>query len=401
MPNDEHVLLLKQGISAWNAWREQNPDVRPDLSDADLRGLDVAHYNEDYYSDMDDLKHDMEREEGESLNVRYLTGEEIVFEYSDLRYGFDLRNANLSNAMLDGAGLNGADLSGATLENATFDGTDLVMANFRDANLVSASLSGAKLRSADFTSANLTESVLYDADLSGAQFDKSVMTRASVGATVFADNDLSTVIGLDSVRHSGPSTIGVDTLYKSKGKIPDTFLKRSGVPETLITFINAQPLQVFNFYTCFISYAEADDAFSVQLVDDLRSFGVRCWRWKEDAPLGKPLFKSIDDAIQKYDKLIVICSKSSLNSPAVIREVKRALQKEDKLGRKGKQADVLFPIRLDNFVFEWDHHLKEDITDKPIGDFRSWSEPDHYRKSLEKLIRDLRSTSVTGSDKRS
>ena len=31
MANEEHVALLKQGAEAWNAWRHENPDIRPDL----------------------------------------------------------------------------------------------------------------------------------------------------------------------------------------------------------------------------------------------------------------------------------------------------------------------------------------------------------------------------------
>ena len=37
MANDGHVALLKQGVAAWNAWRDENPDTRPDLREADLR----------------------------------------------------------------------------------------------------------------------------------------------------------------------------------------------------------------------------------------------------------------------------------------------------------------------------------------------------------------------------
>jgi len=32
MVNEEHVSLLKQGVEVWNRWREENPDVRPDLT---------------------------------------------------------------------------------------------------------------------------------------------------------------------------------------------------------------------------------------------------------------------------------------------------------------------------------------------------------------------------------
>jgi hypothetical protein len=36
MANEEHIALLKQGGGAWNAWREKNPNIVPDLNEADL-----------------------------------------------------------------------------------------------------------------------------------------------------------------------------------------------------------------------------------------------------------------------------------------------------------------------------------------------------------------------------
>src|SRR5690349_9501247 len=41
MANDEHVALLKQEVDVWNAWRQENPDIRPDLIEADLREADL------------------------------------------------------------------------------------------------------------------------------------------------------------------------------------------------------------------------------------------------------------------------------------------------------------------------------------------------------------------------
>jgi hypothetical protein len=32
MANEEHLAILRQGVEAWNAWREANPLVRPDLT---------------------------------------------------------------------------------------------------------------------------------------------------------------------------------------------------------------------------------------------------------------------------------------------------------------------------------------------------------------------------------
>ena len=69
--------------------------------------------------------------------------------------------------------------------------------------------------------------------------------------------------------------------------------------------------------------------------------------------------RSIDEAVRVYDKLIVICSEQSLNAPAVIREVERSLRKEDGLARQSKGREVLFPIRLDEYIFTgWQHHRK-------------------------------------------
>ena len=47
MANEEHLALLRQGVHAWNEWREQNPNIRADLSGAefgraDLIGADLS-----------------------------------------------------------------------------------------------------------------------------------------------------------------------------------------------------------------------------------------------------------------------------------------------------------------------------------------------------------------------
>ena len=100
---------------------------------------------------------------------------------------------------------------------------------------------------------------------------------------------------------------------------------------------------------------------------------------------------SVDHAISVYDKLIVICSEASLSSPPVIREIERALQKEDDLGRRSTNSEVLFPVRLDDFLFGgWKHHRKADVIAKTVGDFRRWADSESYQKAFARLIRDLR-----------
>ena len=37
MPNEEHPKILQEGIAAWNKWRDEHPEIQPDLTEADLR----------------------------------------------------------------------------------------------------------------------------------------------------------------------------------------------------------------------------------------------------------------------------------------------------------------------------------------------------------------------------
>jgi Pentapeptide repeats (8 copies) len=45
MANEEHLAILKKGVPAWNEWREQHPDIRPDLRGAYLSGANLSKAN--------------------------------------------------------------------------------------------------------------------------------------------------------------------------------------------------------------------------------------------------------------------------------------------------------------------------------------------------------------------
>ena len=110
MANPEHLDILKQGVKAWNTWREKNRSVFPDLSRADL-GVAI-----------------------------------------------------LSNADLTGANLFQADLTMANLTGADLTRANLFQANLTGANLEGAHLEKADLRGADLTGAiNLTQAQLNQA----------------------------------------------------------------------------------------------------------------------------------------------------------------------------------------------------------------------------------------------
>jgi len=45
MANEEHLRILKQGVEAWNKWREENPDTEPDLRGANLSRANLSGAN--------------------------------------------------------------------------------------------------------------------------------------------------------------------------------------------------------------------------------------------------------------------------------------------------------------------------------------------------------------------
>lgn len=315
MANPEHVKIVKRGAAAIAEWRWQDPRRRLDLSEADLSRAELGH---------------ADPSQGDLTNA-------------------DLTGANLLYANLQAADLPGANLSGANLQITYLRGADLRGANLR----------GANLRGADLIRTNL-----FNADLAGT----------ICFATAFADCDLSEVRGLQSVRHEGPSTVSVETLARTLegagGQFTGeqrVFFENAGVARTLLDYLpdllETQPIQ---FFSCFISYGEEDNEFADQLYQDLREHGIRCWKYDADAIIGREVWANITHAIVLHEKMIVVCSESSLQRPGVQGEIERALQKEEQLkkekaarGDPDMDTDVLVPVRLDDYVLNgWEHPRK-------------------------------------------
>jgi hypothetical protein len=77
------------------------------------------------------------------------------------------------------------------------------------------------------------------------------------------DVDLSDVRCLETIEHRGPSSIGVDTLFKSRGQIPAAFLRGAGVPNAIVNYVAtlAGTVEPTQFLSCFISHSHADHEF--------------------------------------------------------------------------------------------------------------------------------------------
>lgn len=252
--------------------------------------------------------------------------------------------------------------------------------DLREADLREADLSGADLGGANLIRANLGGANLSGADLSGAD-----LHSATVGYTVFGNVDLRDVKNLGAVGHFGPSTVGIDTIVRSEGQIPEEFLRGAGVPDTFITYIRSLVGTAIEFYSCFVSHSSQDHAFATRIHTDLQAQGVRCWFAPEDLKIGDRFRDRIDESIRLHEKLLLVLSRHSIASPWVRREVEAAFEREDR-----EKRSVLFPVRIDDAIDETKESWASDIRrTRHIGDFRCWKEHDGYQTAFQRLLRDL------------
>jgi hypothetical protein len=305
-----------------------------------------------------------------------------------------LIRADLFEAQLSRADLSMASLSMANLSQANLTGADFIEADLSGSDLSGADFSGAKLGGAKLNGANLGGTYLGGAYLNAADLTGADLNRALCNATVFANVDLSTAKGLESVQHQGPSHLSTDTIIRSQGKIPESFLRGCGLPDAWIANLpdligSMSPIQ---FYSCFISYSSKDTLFAERLHADLQAKGVRCWFAPEDLKIGEKIRHGIDRAIQVNEKLLLVLSKHSVESEWVEKEVETAMEKE-----RSQKRTVLFPVRLDEAVMKVELGWPADVRrTRNIGDFRKWKQPETYQKAMERLLRDLRADEPVG-----
>jgi len=240
--------------------------------------------------------------------------------------------------------------------------------------------------------ANLSWSELKGAILSEANFSGAVVDNTTFGAV-----DLSRAVGLDTLQHNGPSTIGIDTIYASNGNIPEVFLRGCGVPDNFIEYVRSLTAKPFDYYSCFISHSTADKVFADRLYADLQAKGVRCWYAPHDMEGGEHVDTQIDRAIKVHEKLLLVLSESSINSNWVKREITKAVKREDAEGKR-----VLFPISLVDFtkIEAWEfvdskgRDLSEEIRKFYIPSFKGWEHDNSiYKTEFDKLLRDFKDKS--------
>jgi len=188
MANQEHLRIFNQGVEVWNKWRENNPEIKPDLSEEHLTHLTDT--------DLSFVNLSRTNLSGSSINRAKL-------------FKANLKHANLANVKLMGAeiietDLTGANLMGAWLRAALFsDGvinTRIIKSDFGGANLSRAMLLGAKIERTKFN-----DSTFAGADLDRVELIDSELINANMVRCRFIETNLEGTV-LKECRVFGIST---------------------------------------------------------------------------------------------------------------------------------------------------------------------------------------------------
>ncbi|HEY0752700.1 MAG TPA: toll/interleukin-1 receptor domain-containing protein [Ktedonobacteraceae bacterium] len=371
MVKQEYVALLRQGVEHWNQWRQEQPDVQPDLREADLRGLLLRGV---------ELRHvDLSEANLSELDLRDARLDGAVLRRADLSNA-NLREASLRGATLRRAFCNGVDLSGADLSKADLYLAQLSAAHLHKTNLTAADLSfadldGSWLHEANLSFADLTETSLRGADLRGA----------SIGSTIFAHLDLREVIGLVEIKHLSSSRVELHSVRLPGDGSTLDFLRGVGIPDAWIEFYQASTTYPIHYHSCFICHAHQDEPLARRLHTDLQNHGVRCWLALENLKIGEKIHNRIYEEIHVQEKLLLLLSKHALESSWVEDEVEIVFVRE-----REESREVLFPVRLDDEVMQtsrvWAKRMRQT---RQIGDFTHWSEQKAYQVAFQRLLQDL------------
>lgn len=392
------MALARRRSYAIARWRELNwrSRARLDLSGAALSGaklpgVDLSH---DDLSGVDLTSAD--------LHGANLTGAKLESAYlsrSNLSWS-NLREAHLRGVSLVRANLKGSNLQGVDLGAADLSWADLSMADLTGANLSEADLTGSVLAQADLTGASLCRATMTSTDLDIANLDRvdlrlaslvhasldgTLLSSVRLEMTLFGDCDMSRVLGLESARHDGPSIIGLDTLLRSRGMLPGPFLLGAGVPAALMEIHARAGLATSGCSHILLMGSVKDAPFIKRLEQDLRAFGLACWRLlvdDEEALLHDGAFPPVQ-RLAYYDQKLLVCSQSSLESPYGWRFFEQVASSRSRPGAQGKG---IIPLTLDRSLAAKPGRLCDDLRSRPDVDFTRWEQDGVYEEQLKKLV---------------
>jgi hypothetical protein len=271
--------------------------------------------------------------------------------------GPDLTWANLVMANLSGIEMESANLVGARLYEADLTDARLLDADLSHANLEAADLSRTDLSLARLVKANLRCARFYRTNLASAVLTDAAFDSAWLDQTTLVDVDLAPLCRAEDLSIGDQCIVDHRSIIRSAHEPGlKRFLRSIGLPEVFIEYSIscAQSLTAIErrsiLLSTFISYGGSDEEFATKLNRALLDQGVTTFLFKEDAVPGMRLSRMMHEGVRRHDRIVLICSKTSLDRAGVLNEIQETLDREAADGGR----EYLIPIRLDDHVFtEW------------------------------------------------
>ena len=103
--------------------------------------------------------------------------------------------------------------------------------------------------------------------------------------------------------------------------------------------------------TYFISYSRADEQFALELAKKLRTSGANVWIDQIDIQAGERWDRAIEDALEASDGLLILLSRTSVESDNVMDEVSYALEeKKDVIPILVEDCEIPFRLRRLQYI---------------------------------------------------
>lgn len=392
MAEPEHLEIVRQGPEAILNWRQRYPDLDFDLSAADLSRINLAGADLQCANLNDaDLSHaNLVR-----ANLSDATFCDALLKRINLSHA-NLFSANLEGACLCGAFLNHVDLSEAILTGADLRGADLSDGDLENTEFTAADLSNAILQRTIFYRTWLNQSQLCGAKLIAARLTDVSLAGTDFDQVISAYNqwnnlDLSEALHLEAVIHEGPSSLGIDTLVRSQGTIPDLFLRGCGVPKHVISQIPVLfSRTAIPYDSSIIVQSSEDPLFAYRLLGGLQKNGIRCWL-DEELHFIDHVYRSLifGSEITERVRILLCISKNSLADEQFIDALEEIFQRESvRSETKDPQIRTVIPLIIDEAPFaDWNHSVRDQILELEAISFSGWEHnPVRFKQQLRHLI---------------
>ncbi len=355
---------------------------------------------------------------GDFTNAKFERSEFVRADFRGARFQYatfsdvqiedcDFTDATFLNCRLRNVSLSGSDMSrtffrecvfhssaiervafiGATFISPEFNTCLLVDVGFLDATIEGGRFEATRAESIDFENAKLHAIQLTRSQFVSPRLSSTSISNLNLWPLIESDPRVGSVSSIDYL--SVLQTLGRDSRFEAAGLakairflrlcgLPD--LSNAALPDLLKSLYSDEVRKTMK--STFISYGGPDENFAARLNADLLRSGVKTFYFPMDAVFGEKLHLTMK-RVNEYERIILVCSKDSLDRPGLQYELEKVLERE---AREGGTSCII-PITLDGFLFEdWQPtrpSLKEELLARVVADFRDFGK---YETQFGRLL---------------